>query len=91
MLGAVDMLADMPATLAGLGDRWLSWSQTSRRSAGRPARCRCGCGASWTGWSPGAMVAHRDWEPDAIVQDVWDWVDARQPSRLEKAEAAAAA
>ena len=33
-----------------------------------------------------AMVAHRDWEPDAIVQDVWDWVDARQPSRLEKAE-----
>ena len=36
-----------------------------------------------------AMVAHRDWEPDAIVQDVWDWVDARQPSRLEKAEQAA--
>ena len=35
------------------------------------------------------MVAHRDWEPDAIVQDVWDWVDTRRPSRLEKAEAAA--
>ena len=88
VLGAVEMLATMPGTLAGLGDGWLSWSQTS-------AICRAARKVPvWLRGEvdrrvAGAMVVHRDGEPDAIVQDVWDWVDARQPSRLEKAEAAA--
>ena len=88
VLGAVEMLADMPATLAGLGDRWLSWSQVSAicRAA---RRVRVGMRGELDRLVADAMVAHRDWEPDAIVQDVWDWVDQHQPSRLEQAEQAA--
>ncbi len=88
VLGAVEVLADMPATLAGLSDRWLSWSQVAAicRSA---RKVRVGVRADLDRLVADAMVAHRDWEPDALVADVWDWVDARQPSRLEKAEAAA--
>ena len=88
VLGAVEVLASMPATLAGLGDRWLSWSQVSAicRAA---RRVRVGVRGELDRLVADSMVAHRDWEPDAIVQDVWDWVDQRQPSRLEKAEAAA--
>ena len=88
MLGAVEMLADMPATLVGLADRWLSWSQVSAicRAA---RRVRVGMRGELDRLVADAMVAHRDWEPDAIVQDVWDWVDQHQPSRLEQAEQAA--
>ena len=88
VLGAVEMLAHMPATLAGLADRWLSWSQVAAicRAA---RRVRVAERAGLDRLVGGAMVAHRDWEPDAIVQDVWDWVDQHRPSRLEQAEAAA--
>ena len=88
VLGAVEMLADMPATLAGLADRWLSWSQVAAicRAA---RRVRVAERAGLDRLVGGAMVAHRDWESDAIVQDVWDWVDQHRPSRLEQAEAAA--
>ena len=88
MLGAVEVLAHMPATLAGLSDRWLSWSQVEAicRAA---RRVRVAARGELDALVGGAMVAHRDWEPDALVADVWDWVDGRQPTRLEKAEAAA--
>ncbi len=88
VLGAAEVLRAMPATLAGLSDRWLSWSQVAAicRAA---RRVRVDLRAELDRLVADAMVAHRDWEPDAIVQDVWDWVDARQPSRLEKAEQAA--
>ena len=67
------------ATCSGLGDRWLSWSQTSaicRAARKVPVRCR----GELDRRVDGAMVAHRDGEPDAIVQDVWDWVDHHQPT-----------
>lgn len=88
VLGAVDVLGDMPSTLAGLGDGWLSWSQTAAlcRAARRVRVSQRGELDVLVG---GAMVAHREWEPDALVQDVWAWVDARRLSRLERAEAAA--
>lgn len=35
------------------------------------------------------MVRMAAFEPDAIVDDVWQWVHARQPSRLEREESAA--
>ena len=88
VLGAVDMLRAMPATLAGLADRWLSWSQALAitKAARRVTLVRR---AELDDLVATAMLAHRDWEPDALVADVWDWVDSMQPSRLEKAEAAA--
>ena len=64
VLGAVELLRAMPATLAGLADRWLSWSQTSaicRAARKMPARSR----GELDALVAGAMVAHRDWEPDA--------------------------
>ncbi len=88
VLGAVDALRDMPATLTGLADRWLSWSQTAAicRAARRVPVGRRG---ELDDLVSGAMLRHRDWEPDALVADVWQWVDAHQPSRLERAAAAA--
>ena len=80
VLGAVEILRSMPPTLAGLSDRWLSWSQVAaicRAARKVPVRSQ----GELDALVAGAMVAHRDWEPDAIVQDVWDWVDQRQPSR----------
>ena len=88
VLGAVEVLGHMPATLAGLSDRWLSWSQASA-IAMAARRVPVGRRGELDDLVASAMVAHRDWEPDALVADVWDWVDAAQPSRLEKAEAAA--
>lgn len=88
LLGAAETLAVMPATLAGLADGWLSWSQTSAicRAARRVPVGRRGELDELVG---AAMTRHRGWEPDALVADVWDWVDTAQPSRLEQAEAAA--
>src|SRR5690606_31545153 len=34
------------------------------------------------------MIDRADVEPDAVVADVWEWVDAARPSRLEREEAA---
>ena len=34
------------------------------------------------------MIDRADVEPDAVVADVWEWVDAAQPTRLEREEAA---
>lgn len=87
LLGAVDVLVHLPRVVAGLGDRWLSWSQVdgiARAGRGVPvARL-----ADLDDLVATAMVDLADVEPDAIVADVWQWVDALQPSRLEREEAA---
>ena len=88
LLATADVLRTMPVTCTGLGEGWLSWSQVlAITGAARrvPLRQR-GDVDTLVG---DAMVVHREWEPDALVADVWDWVDAQQPSPLERAEAAA--
>ena len=88
LLGVAEALAHMPATVAGLADGWLSWPQVSAlaRAARRVPVARRAELDTLVG---DTMVAHRGWEPDALVADVWDWLDAQQPSRLEQAESAA--
>lgn len=88
LLGTAEVVRDLPTVVAGLGDGWLSWSQVT--AIARAARRVPVADRSDLDRLVGdAMVAHRDWEPDALVDDVWQWVDARQPSRLQQAEAAA--
>jgi hypothetical protein len=88
LLACVDVLAHLPATSAGLVDGWLSWSQVAAicRAARRVPVARRG---ELDRRVADAMVFHRDGEPDALVADVWGWVDRQQPSRLERDEAAA--
>ncbi len=88
LLGVVDVLERLPAVLAGLCERWLSWGQVA-------AICRAARGVPVARLPEldelvsAAMVDHASFEPDAIVDDVWHWVDAARPSRLERAEQAA--
>ena len=57
VLGTVEVLGSMPATLAGLADRWLSWSQVA--AICRAARkVHVGVRADSTGWWP-----TRSWPP----------------------------
>ena len=74
ILGAVDVLRAMPATLVGLSDRWLSWSQTSAicRAARRVPVGRRGELDDLVG---GAMLRPRAGNPTRSWQDMWDWVD----------------
>jgi hypothetical protein len=88
LLGAADVLVHMPATVAGLCDRWLSWPQTiaiARAAKRVPVRLR----AELDQLVADAMTTHADWEPDALVHDVWQWIDAHQPTRLQKQQQAA--
>jgi hypothetical protein len=88
LLAAADVLAHMPATVAGLAGRWLSWPQTlaiARAARKVPVRLRCELDQVVAD----AMTTHADWEPDALVHDVWQWIDAHQPSRLAKQQQAA--
>ncbi|HKJ56750.1 MAG TPA: hypothetical protein VJ978_12270, partial [Nitriliruptoraceae bacterium] len=89
LLGCVDVLARMPSVLIGLCDRWLSWSQVQAicRAARRAPMARLG---ELDGLVSSAMLDMATFEPDAVVEDVWVWVDAIRPSRLEQAERAAA-
>jgi hypothetical protein len=81
LLAAADVLVHMPATVAGLCDRWLSWPQTiAIAKAARKVPVRLG--SELDALVADAMTTHADWEPDALVHDVWQWIDARQPSRL---------
>src|SRR5690606_7125351 len=87
LLAAAEVLAHMPATMAGLAGRWLSWPQTvaiARAARKIPVRLR----AQLDQWVADAMTTHADWEPDALVHDVWQWIDTRQPSRLQKQQQA---
>jgi hypothetical protein len=88
LLAAADVLVHMPATVAGLCDRWLSWPQTiaiARAAKRIPVRLR----ADLDQLVADAMTTHADWEPDALVHDVWQWIDARQPTRLARQQQAA--
>lgn len=88
LLGAVDVLARMPSTLEGLCAGWLSFSQVEAICrAGR--RLRVNQLRELDELVAAAMVRMAEFEPDAIVDDVWQWVDAQQPSRLEREESAA--
>ena len=75
ILGAVDVLRAMPATLVGLSDRWLSWSQTSAicRAARRVPVGRRGELDHLVG---GAMLRIGTGNPTRSWPDVWHWVDA---------------
>lgn len=88
LLGAVDVLARMPGMLTGLCDGWLSWAQVAGicRAA---RRVRVGLLGDLDELVAAAMVRMAEFEPDAIVEDVWQWVDANQPGRLEREERAA--
>jgi hypothetical protein len=86
LLAAADVLAHMPATVAGLADRWLSWPQTvaiAKAARKVPVRLR----GELDQRVADAMTTHADWEPDALVADVWQWIDTHQPSRLAEAAA----
>ena len=85
LLGAVEVLTRLPSVVVGLCDRWLSWPQVQ-------AICRAARTVP-VGRLPEldtlvaeAMVTRADVEPDALVDDVWTWVDRVAPSRLERAE-----
>ncbi len=88
LLGAIDVLERMPSMRVGLCDGWLSWLQVA-------AICRAARGVAvgrlgeLDDLVASAMVDMASFEPDAIVDDVWQWVDAARPSRLERAERAA--
>lgn len=88
LLGAVDVLVHLPSVVTGLCDAWLSWSQvqTIANAARRVPVRRL---EELDGLVAGAMIRRADVEPDAIVADVWSWVDELQPTRLEQAEQAA--
>lgn len=87
LMGAIDVLARMPTVIIGLSDRWLSWPQAQ-------AICRAARKAPVTSLAEldqlvgAAMIDMADFEPGALVDDVWHWVDARRPSRLAQAERA---
>jgi hypothetical protein len=88
LLAAADVLVHMPATVAGLCDRWLSWPQTiaiakAAKQGPRTARVELDALVA------DAMTTHADWEPDALVHDVWQWIDAHQPTRLQRQQQAA--
>lgn len=87
LLGVVDVLAHLPSVLTGLCDGWLSWAQVVAIS-GAARRVRVGLLADLDDLVADAMVRMADVEPDAIVDDVWQWVDTRQPTRLEREERA---
>lgn len=88
LLGAIDVLERMPSMLVGLCDGWLSWLQVAAmcRAARRVPVARL---EELDDLVSAAMVDMATFEPDAIVNDVWQWVDAARPSRLERAERAA--
>ena len=87
LLGVVDVLERLPSVLIGLCDRWLSWGQVQAicRAARRVRIVSLG---ELDDLVATAMVDMAGYEPDAIVADVWDWVDRHQPSRLEREHAA---
>ncbi len=88
LLRAADVLERMPSLLVGLCDGWVSWLQVAAicRAARRIAVSRL---TELDDLVSAAMIDMGSFEPDAIVEDVWQWVDAAQPSRLERAEKAA--
>ena len=87
LLAAIDVLARMPALVGGLCDRWVSWTQVLAIS--RAARTvPVGRLAELDDLVGGAMADLAVFEPDALVADVWQWVDALQPTRLEREERA---
>ena len=89
ILGAVEVLAD-DARDVGRAGRPVAVVVADVRDLPRGPSCpRLPSAPGWTGWSRTRWWPTVDWEPDAIVADVWDWVDQQQPSHREKAEAAA--
>jgi hypothetical protein len=85
LLGAVDVLTRLPSVVVGLCDRWLSWPQVQAIS--RAARSvPVGRLPELDTLVAQAMVTRADVEPDALVDDVWAWVDRMAPSRRERAE-----
>lgn len=87
LLGAIDVLARLPCVLEALADGWLSWLQVAAISRAA-RRVRIGLLPDLDDFVGNAMVEMARFEPDAIVADVWHWVDDRQPSRLEREERA---
>ena len=87
LLGVVDVLANLPISLTGLCEGWLSWGQVRAiaRAARRVPVARL---SDLDGRVQEWMADRADVEPDAIIADVWEWVDAAQPTRLEREEAA---
>ena len=87
LLGVADVLAHLPITLTGLCEGWLSWGQVQAiaRAARRVPVARL---SDLDGRLQDWMIDRADVEPDAVVADVWEWVDAAQPTRLEREEAA---
>jgi hypothetical protein len=88
LLGAIDSLVHLPAVVTGLCDRWLSWPQVQAIAAAA-RRVPVARLPELDGLVESAMVDHFSFEPDALVAEVWAWVDQLQPSRLEQAEKAA--
>ena len=87
LLGVIDVLARMPSVLEALADGWLSWLQVAAISRAA-RRVRVGVLPDLDRFVGDAMVELARFEPDAIVDDVWQFVDERQPSRLEREERA---
>ena len=87
LLGVVDVLAHLPITLTGLCDGWLSWGQ-AQAIAKAARRVRVARLSELDGRVQEWMTDRADVEPDAIIADVREWVDAAQPTRLEREEAA---
>ncbi len=87
LLGAIDVLQRMPSLLTGLCDRWLSWLQVAAicRAARAVPVARL---VELDGLVAAAMIDMAGFEPNALVDDVWAWVDTARPTRLERVERA---
>ena len=82
----MDVLARMPVTLAGLADGRLSWSQTvaivkAAKHLNRDQR------EQLDGLIGDRLDEFAAYEPDELVDRVWDQVDILNPQRLEREEA----
>lgn len=88
LLATVDVLGHLPATLGGLRDGRLSWAQVQQLCAAARA-VTVDQRAALDRIVGEALDEYRHYHPDELVGRVWQLSDAWQPSRLEKAQAAA--
>jgi hypothetical protein len=88
LLGVCDVLRGMPATLGGLQQGWLSWTQTCQLAAA--ARGVTVAEREALDEHIGGMLdGYRRFHPDELCDRIWQIVDGWRPDRLARIEQAA--